>query len=75
MDTKLLADNKSSENIDHSSIISIHYGKKVKNDFQDDEKMRTLVLIPIEPAPKDPSWMLKSKSGRRMNLEEASLYF
>ena len=36
--------------------------------------MKTYLLIPFEPAPEDPSWMYKARSGRKMNPLEAEEY-
>ncbi len=38
------------------------------------ESMFTEVLIPVEPAPEDPLWIIKKKSGKKLNGEEADEY-
>ena len=32
--------------------------------------MKTEVLIPFEPAPKDPKWLLKKHAGKKLSHEE-----
>ncbi len=39
------------------------------------EEMKTYVKIPFEPAPRDPSWLLKKYSGKKMNPLESEEYF
>ena len=41
----------------------------------DYSKMKTLVLIPTEPAPEDPSWMMKRHAGRKLSAEESQQYY
>ena len=36
--------------------------------------MKTKLKIPFEPAPLDPSWLLKAHSGRRMDAIEVEQY-
>lgn len=36
--------------------------------------MKTVVLIPTEPAPKDPSWMIKRHAGRKLDPMELAEY-
>jgi len=37
--------------------------------------MKTYVKIPIEPAPKDPSWIVKKHSHKKMNPIESEEYY
>ena len=37
--------------------------------------MKTFLKIPFEPAPEDPSWMFKARSGKKMSPPEAEEYF
>ena len=37
--------------------------------------MLTIVRIPIEPAPRDPSWLVKKYSRRKLNPLEAEESF
>lgn len=37
--------------------------------------MKSYVKIPFEPAPRDPSWLLKKYSKRKMNPLESEEYF
>jgi len=32
--------------------------------------MKTIVLIPVEPAPQDPEWLIKYHIGARLSTEE-----
>lgn len=41
----------------------------------DPMKMRTIVLIPTEPAPEDPSWLIKKHSHRKLDPIEIEEYF
>jgi hypothetical protein len=36
--------------------------------------MRTIVLIPFEPAPQDPVWMKKKHAGRKLTAEEFQMF-
>ena len=36
--------------------------------------MKTFLRIPFAPAPEDPAWMYKAKSGRKMNPWEVEEY-
>ena len=38
------------------------------------DSMFTEVLIPVEPAPEDPLWIIKKKSGKKLNGVEANEY-
>jgi hypothetical protein len=36
--------------------------------------MKTIVLIPTEPAPSDPEWLIKKHAGHKLTPEESKLY-
>lgn len=37
--------------------------------------MKTELLIPFEPAKKDPTFMIKMRTGKKMNALERDMYF
>ena len=37
--------------------------------------MKTIVLIPFEPAPEDPPWLLKKHANKKLNPIEAEEYY
>ena len=39
------------------------------------EEMKTNLLIPFEPAPEDPVWLVKAQAGKRLDPIEAEEYF
>jgi len=41
----------------------------------DYSKMKTIVLIPTERAPEDPSWLLKRHANRKLSSEESLQYY
>jgi hypothetical protein len=43
--------------------------------FAENDKLRTIVLIPFEKAPKDPSWLTKKHARKRLNIWETEEYF
>ena len=43
--------------------------------FVESDKLRTIVLIPFEKAPKDPSWLTKKHARKRLNIWETEEYF
>jgi hypothetical protein len=48
----------------------------IKQDFKlPTSSFKTIVLIPIEPAPADPSWIIKKHARRKFNPLEAEEYY
>jgi hypothetical protein len=39
------------------------------------DRMSTQVLIPVFPAPEDPSWMLRKYAGKRLNAEDLNDFY
>jgi len=37
--------------------------------------MKTIVLIPFEPAPEDPIWLRKKHAGKKLDPLEAEEYY
>jgi hypothetical protein len=37
--------------------------------------MKTLVLIPFEPAPKEPDWLIKKHAGKKLDALEMEEYY